>query len=353
MPLKIWTRITSASAASGAYWRSPRYVRLLREEGITIHDSSSWTMRRLQTVFSILTLVVLNPLPVCAGDVDKALAAYGRGEIGTAFAGASRVIKDNPQDATAWYILGNCYIKQNATTEAEDAFEHCLALKPQGQIAVYASQALAALGQAGQRSSQMRTPARSPITDYDTSSRFTSVQSNSREAQLMAELEARIQDKEREKDEKILQIKRDSEQSINAIPEYSYYGGRRIRNRERPDQVSSIRADADSKISEISRRCNKDEEAFRDDTRRRLSALGDFANSTMQWSRNGQGNVQQTPHGTNLFVHNYVNFGLDEEEPAPVEPLKAKALPYNPQQASKSEPVKSKSSEIHKAPASH
>lgn len=280
-------------------------------------------------VLCLLAVLLTSQLPAGAADLDKILAEYDRGDTAAACNDATEFVKNNPNDATAWYILGNCFLKQHAPQVAAEAFQRCLALKPQGQIAAYAMQALSVLQPQGTPS--VNTQQNSPAADYAKSVNRTSVQSDSQQAQISADLDVRIREKERQRRERILKVQTESQKAIAAIPLYYYDSdGDPYPNPDRPRQVAQIQADEAQKIESITESCDKDEEAFRSTTQQRLEALSDFTNHTIVSSRTGSRNLQQTPRGTNLFVHNYVNFGLDEDEPPRVVPLRAKALPYNP-----------------------
>lgn len=93
----------------------------------------------------------------------------------------------------------------------------------------------------------------------------------------------------------------------------------------------AIKARAANRIADADYELERFKASMENDYRQRIKSLRQTALHTRMDLRSRRGNILQTPQGTSMYVHNYVNFGEDPQPPAtPVVPLRAQPMSRRP-----------------------
>lgn len=86
----------------------------------------------------------------------------------------------------------------------------------------------------------------------------------------------------------------------------------------------AIRARAANRVAAADYELERFKASLENDCRQRIKSLRQTALHTRMDLQSKRGSILQTPQGTSMYVHNYVNFGEDAQmPPAPVVPLRA------------------------------
>ncbi|MCO5398227.1 PDZ domain-containing protein [Ralstonia soli] len=107
-----------------------------------------WRNRSVKDYVVDLSAESTNGAPPTTDLVMEAAAGdFDAGRYFDAFKKYQKVVKQNPNDALAWYFIGQSLDKMHDAAGAKTAYQRVIDIQPQGQIADYARQMLANLSQ--------------------------------------------------------------------------------------------------------------------------------------------------------------------------------------------------------------
>lgn len=116
-------------------------------------------------------ILTLGTMPALAADIaemgtgsmqQQGIAAYQRGDYGSAIKYLSGRARVAPEDATVYYYLGNCYLKTNQTEQAAHMYSACVRVAPASQAGKYALKALESLSTMPKAATAAPTDAKAP-----------------------------------------------------------------------------------------------------------------------------------------------------------------------------------------------
>ncbi len=294
-------------------------------------------MRMLKT-WLILLSIALFAHPAFAeehqavsSELKHMVAAYGAGNIQVALEGAKAVLVLDPHNAIAHYYMGNCHVKLGQTAAAIAEYQTCLKLPDGGQISQYARQALDVLerSQATQKSSRTES-ANQPHTDepQDFNLNRINLQATEKKANILSQEVDMLRRRKQEAEQRIARINSDVEQQLEEIPKTIWVStGSHAREKDNPEYISTattLRTAAEKKIKGINEEIANIEKQVTQLTLSATSSLDKEKNDMQTQLNAGAGTIRLTPQGTDLYVHNYVNFsGQPEYHAPPVEQLHA------------------------------
>ncbi len=105
-----------------------------------------WRNRSVKDYVVDLSAESQNGAPLAADQMMEAAAGdFDAGRYFDALKKYQKVVKQNPNDALAWYFIGQSLEKMHDAAGAKTAYKRAIEIQPQGQIADYARQMLANL----------------------------------------------------------------------------------------------------------------------------------------------------------------------------------------------------------------
>ncbi|MDX2106051.1 MAG: hypothetical protein SFY67_06575 [Candidatus Melainabacteria bacterium] len=231
-------------------------------------------------------------------------------------------VKRDPSDLKARYFLANVYASLKDRQKAVEQYNYCANAAPGTKLEEFC---LKAMGM--QRLKPNSLPAlKHPKHDL----------------QLNTELKVDLQayeyrhnlEKQRANELKGLSsrtnaqadtINRQMALDIDNVPRYIFVGNKRYSNPDYKSDVDSIKLEAARKLDDIANRRNADLESLNQRFDKRLEEYMESRDGIRNALKSANGNMQLTPHGTDMYVRNYMNFG-QEKIYEPPQSLQARPL---------------------------
>jgi tetratricopeptide (TPR) repeat protein len=299
-------------------------------------------------IFIVCSLVALtaNIVFVCPGFAQSynmpyrtGLAYYGAGNFKQAFEQFNQLLAKDPNDARLHYYAGNCLIKLGRIKEAISDYRACVMLGTDSEAAVLSKQALAVWDKPVGKDASVAAANAQPKGGFGAAGAAASFASGSpavassssgilpgRQPPVIIDVQA----SERARmiaDNTTLQLKNltenykrwskiDSDKlaaDIKSVPKRFEVDGKYVPNPDYDTIVSGLKQDAENKAnsmqSEYQRRVR---EISEDSKKRQETIIAEGANVKAMYARDS-GFSRMMPHGSNLYVRNYLNqSGMDD-----------------------------------------
>ncbi len=254
-------------------------------------------------------------LPAVAGEYEDAVALYKSGKISEAAHTLQSVVNKNSSDLKARYYLANAYASLGQRNKAIEQYNYCANAAPGTKMEEYC---LRAMGMQNLKSNSLPS-LQQPMKDVQ---RDTETKVDMQAKEYVANLESQRKSEQRVLSQKInAQIDTINKQmalDVENVPRYIYMGNKVYSNRDYQTDVKKIKLDAERRISDLTRGENSEMQKLNERFDKRLEEFAESHDGIRTALKSAKGNMQLTPHGTDMYVRNYMNFGQEKIwEPPP------------------------------------
>ncbi len=254
-------------------------------------------------------------LPAMAGEYEDAVGLYKSGRISEATSILQSVISKNPADLKARYYLANAYASLGQRNKAIEQYNYCANAAPGTKMEEYC---LRAMGMQNLKSNSLPS-LQQPMKELQ---RDTESKVDMQARQYIANLESQRKTEQRALSLKInAQIDTINKQmalDVENVPRYIYMGNKVYSNRDYQTDVKKIKLDAERRISDLTSGENSEMQKLNERFDKRLEEFSESHDGIRTALKSSKGNMQLTPHGTDMYVRNYMNFGQEKVwEPPP------------------------------------
>lgn len=246
----------------------------------------------------------------------SALAYYGAGNYSLAFVHFNQLLAQNPNDARTHYYAGNCLVKLGRVKEAKEHYRTCLLLGTDNEATVLSSQALAVWDKlpgltAPLASAPAPAPAAAPVDRAPPKSIDTQTDERARMISDHTALQIKNLTEQFKRWSKVDSDKLTAD--IRSVPKHLDVNGTNVPNPDYDSIVKSLKQDAQKKAADMQVEYNRRLKEITDDGNKRQQIIvAEGANVKSMYARDS-GFSRMMPHGSNLYVRNYLNqSGMDE-----------------------------------------
>lgn len=250
-----------------------------------------------------------------AGEYEDAVSFYKSGKISEAASILQSVIRKNPADLKARYYLANAYASLGQRNKAIEQYSYCASAAPGTKMEEYC---LRAMGMQNLKSNSLPS-LQQPMKDLQ---RDTESKVDMQAREYVANLESQRKNEQRVLSQKINAqidtINRQMALDVDNVPRYIYIGNKVYSNRDYQTDVKRIKLDAERRISQLTSGEDSEMQKLNERFDKRLEEFVESHDGILTALKSAKGNMQLTPHGTDMYVRNYMNFGQEKIwEPPP------------------------------------
>jgi tetratricopeptide (TPR) repeat protein len=270
--------------------------------------------------FLAFTALFMGSLFICAlsveaGEYEDAVGLYKSGKIAEAANSLQSVINKNPSDLKARYYLANAYASLGQRNKAIEQYNYCANAAPGTKMEEYCQRAM---GMQNLKSNSL-PGLKQPMKDLqrDTESKVE-MQAKEYRANLEAQRKNEQRFLSRKIDAQVDTIRRQMTLDVDNVPRYIFVGNKAYSNRDYQTDVSKIKLDAARRISDLTSGEDSEMQKLNDRFDKKLEEFSESHDGIRTALKSAKGNMQLTPHGTDMYVRNYMNFGQEKIwEPPP------------------------------------
>lgn len=273
-------------------------------------------MKVFAHAFLTLTALAMGLfISACADEYQDGVVLFKTGRLTEARDVLQSAVLHNPSDLKARYILANVYASLKDRQKAVEQYTYCANKAPGTKLEEFC---LKAMGMQKLQSNSL--PAlKHPLTDLQRDTELkVDMQAyeyrNNLENQRANELKGLSSRTNAQADT----INRQMALDIDNVPRYIYVGDKRYSNPDYKSDVDAIKLEAARRLDEVTKRRDSDLETLNQRFDKRLEEYMESRDGIHNALRSAKGNMQLTPHGTDMYVRNYMNFGQEKiyEPPA-------------------------------------
>ncbi len=268
----------------------------------------------------ILLLALLLIADACYAEdytLKDELSAYSQGNFKQAVEIGRAVVKKEPQNVVAHYYLANAYAQLKLFQDAVPEYTICAQATDSPKIKSYAQAALNFLKEQNNGPKGSGTESNSGSVEG---------QMEETEVRLGKELDEKINVLKSEATQKINRLNQERDSEIGQIPKYIVYpDGSRKDNPDYDNLSGTLNKAVEEKTNKISAELSRQIDQLEKYYKIKTDSLNASAMGMTSQFKEGSGNIQIDPTGTNLYVHNYVNYTSDIVPPPPLVGMKATA----------------------------
>ncbi|MBP7862061.1 tetratricopeptide repeat protein [bacterium] len=254
-------------------------------------------------------------LPVEAGEYEDGVGLYKSGKIAEAANLLQSFIGKNPSDLKARYYLANAYASLGQRNKAIEQYNYCANAAPGTKMEEYC---LRAMGMQNLKSNSLPS-LKQPMKDLQ---RDTESKVDMQAKEYRANLEAQRKNEQiilaKKIDAQVETIRRQMALDVDNVPRYIYIGNKIYSNRDYQTDVKKIKLEAERRISDLTSGEDSEMQRLNECFDKRLEEFSESHDGIRTALKSAKGNMQLTPHGTDMYVRNYMNFGQEKVwEPPP------------------------------------
>lgn len=254
-------------------------------------------------------------LEASASDFEHAISLYGKGKLEDAATELNAVLTKDPNDLKVRYYLANTYARLGQRDKAIEQYTFCAKAAPGTRMEQLCNKAMGLLNAKPSGISELKNPEK-----Y--------LQLNA-EKKIDAQAEAYRSNLQKQRDDEIKglggktrnqidTINRYLSMDINNVPRMIYVGARSYNNPYYRDEVERLKSEAAQKVNDLQSRMEKEAKSIGERFDKRLDEIKESHEGMRNALKSAKGNMQLTPHGTSMYVRNYINFGQETVYEPPV-----------------------------------
>jgi hypothetical protein len=254
-------------------------------------------------------------VPVKADDFSSGMSLFKSGRMSEAALVLESVVKKDPSDLKARYLLGNAYASLKQRQKAVEQYSFCANAAPGTKMEEYC---LRALGMQNLKTNSLPSLKHSNHDLQLDTERKLDIEAKEYQYNLENQRKNELNGLASRLNAQAATIDKQMALDIENVPKYIYVGDRRYPNSNYKTDVDLIKTEAARKIEELTARQKSDYQALNERFDKRIEEYMESHQGIRDALKSAKGNMQLTPHGTDMYVRNYMNFGQEKvwEPPA-------------------------------------
>lgn len=294
--------------------------------------------RFLPAILASSTLAIGLCTSAFASPLDDAVAVYRAGRFTESMVAFKAIIAKQPDSLEARYYLANAYASLGDIENARKQYWYCAKAAPGTKMEEYCLKALGMPKASAATSAGVKNPEKEL---QKVAEQKMDLQAQEYVANLEKQRNTELKNLNNKTNSQADTINRQTNMDIDNVPKYIYVGSRSYRNPYYNDEVSRLRADATQRIADLKDRMTQDAESINERFDKKAEEIKESHQGMRTALQSAKGNMQLTPHGTHMYVRNYINFGQETVYEPPVS-LQARPLSINdkPPELSRAEKIK-------------
>lgn len=263
--------------------------------------------------FSALIMGLSNPAK--ADEYSDGVSLFKSGRMAEAALVLENVVKKDPSDLKARYLLGNAYASLKQRQKAVEQYSFCANAAPGTKMEEYC---LKALGMQNLKTNSLPSLKHSAQDLQLDTERKLDIQAKEYQSNLDNQRKNELKGLASRLNAQAATIEKQMALDIENVPKYIYVGNKRYANSDYKTDVDLIKLEAARKLEELTARQKLDCQALNERFDKRIEEYKESHQGIRDALKSAKGNMQLTPHGTDMYVRNYMNFGQEKvwEPPA-------------------------------------
>jgi hypothetical protein len=264
-------------------------------------------------------------------DVAPLVSAYGKGDYKKAYEIGCLILKQDPGNLTAHYLMGNCYVKFKQIDKAAEEYKYCTQTAAGNQIGKFAQQALDQIvahdraeieGERSKDAAPQYDPAESKGPPLDT----LDLQTLEYKERLLKTGEDLIAANKKKLDARIERVRVQAEDSVQNL---------QAQIQGSPNRIAALAAfgpareqvmnQAEATIQHLREQNEEEERRITAYYQGQVDKISSQKGNLTTQAQVGKGQLRMVQKGSNLFVRNYINFHGEPPIPPPPPELQATA----------------------------
>ncbi len=250
-----------------------------------------------------------------AGTYEDAVNYYHSGNLDEAYSRLSSIVKDDPGNFQARFYLANTYALTGQHEKAIEEYRRCANDSPGTKMEEVCLKAIEKQNDKLNASNKQKFPHMQMQMNSEIKMQK---QASEYEKQLQLRCSIEVNNLKKRYAEDIARIDRQLSLDIREIPPIAYTGRSSSSNPSYQREVDRLKMPADERKKSLENRLKVESDLIIERYNKRLSAYAGSRDHLRRELNSTNGNMQVVPHGTNMNVRNYINFGQEKVYEPPV-----------------------------------
>lgn len=250
-----------------------------------------------------------------AGTYEDAVNYYHGGNLDEAYSRLSSIVKDDPGNFQARFYLANTYALTGQHEKAIEEYRRCANDSPGTKMEEVCLKAIEKQNDKLNASNKQKFPHMQMQMNSEIKMQK---QASEYEKQLQLRCSIEVINLKKRYAEDIARIDRQLSLDIREIPPIAYTGRSSSSNPSYQREVDRLKMPADERKKSLENRLKVESDLIIERYNKRLSAYSGSRDHLRRELNSTSGNMQVVPHGTNMNVRNYINFGQEKVYEPPV-----------------------------------
>jgi len=266
-------------------------------------------------VFSALMAGLSFFAPAHSAEYEDGVGFFKSGKMQEAASALQIAVKKNPSDLKARYYLANTYASLGQRQKAVEQYSYCANAAPGTKMEEFCLKAMGMQNLKSNSLNSLQQPQKDLQRETETK---VDMQAKEYVSSVEAQRKSELNSLSRRINAQVDTINKQMQLDIDSVPKYIYVGNKRYPNTDYASDVDRIKYNAAGRISDLTNRQNSDLAQLNERFDKRLEEYLESHDGIRTALKSAKGNMQLTPHGTDMYVRNYMNFGQEKiwEPPA-------------------------------------
>ncbi len=272
-------------------------------------------MKRSISFFLAIVVILFACPDSKAGTYEDAVNYYHSGNLDEAFSRFSSIVKDDPGNTQARFYLANTYALTGQHEKAIEEYRRCAKDSPGTIMEKVCLKAIEKHNDKLNASNKQKSP--HSLMQMKSEMKMQK-QASDYEKQLQLQCSIELNTLKKRYAEDIAVIDQQLSRDIRDIPRSAYTGNSSSSNSSYQKEVDRLKVPAEERKKFLEKRLKADSDLITERYNKRLSAYASSRDNLRSGLNSTNGNMQVVPHGTNMNVRNYINFGQEKVYEPPV-----------------------------------